>query len=425
MPDHNYSEEIDEVMGKMPSWVIRYGISCVAIIVIVLIGGTFFFRYPDVVKANVMISTINPPVKIIARSSGTIQQMFVVNNEMVKPGQTLCILSNPANFKDITAIAALLSTLDTSSTLEDKIMHIEIPSDLQLGELQSEYISCYQAINDYRFFIGHNSYMAKIGHLKMQASLQGKLGEQLKSKDITLSELLRLQNNRYLNDSSLVRDKVITMVEFETFKKNLLDQKISSADNAGIILESLLQQKEYEKNISETELARQNEENILQQKLKDAIRKFKGDYAIWQQEYVIKSPVTGKVAFFKYWKENQYVVQGDGVFMIIPAMQDYIVRGSAGINSAGKIMVGQRIFINLYSYPSDEYGVLTGRIVSRSLVPMDSLFAIEITLTNGLVTNSMKHIPPQIQLEGEGDILTEEKSMFSRFFENIYSTLNN
>jgi multidrug resistance efflux pump len=218
-----------------------------------------------------------------------------------------------------------------------------------------------------------------------------------------------------------MHDKVITRIEFESFRKNLLNQKISATDNASSIIQTNLQQKEYEKNISETELNMQGEGNLLQQKVRDAIRKFKGDYAVWQQKYILKSPVPGKVVFFKYWKENQYVVSGAGVFMIVPQCTDYIVRGSININNAGKINKGQHILIRLSSYPSEEYGFISGRVLSKSIIAMDTAYSIEIALTNGLVTNYGKIIPSQFQMDGVGEIITQNKSLFRRFFEKVYA----
>lgn len=414
-------EEIDEIMGKAPVWITRYGISCIGLIVLMLIVGSFFFRYPDVINAQVTITTANPPVKIIARSDGAIQQLLVTNQQRVQPGQILCVLANPANFRDVESILAGLDRIDTATNFE-KMLTLNIPADLQLGELQAAYTECYQTMNQYRFFITHNAYRSKIGHLKGQALLQQQLLGALEGKGQTLSALLQMQSNRFITDTSLEHDRVITRVEFESSRKNLLNQKVIATDNISTIIQTKLQQAECQKNISETELDMQREENSLQQKVRDAIRRFKGSYAIWQEKYILKTPVAGKVIFFKYWKENQFVMNGNGVFVIVPENQDFVVRGSVNINNAGKVMEGQSILIRLYSYPSEEYGFISGKVLSKSMVPMDSTYSIEIALTNDLVTNYGKVIPSQSQIDGVGEILTQDKSLFRRFFDSLYGS---
>ncbi|RBL89553.1 putative HlyD family type I secretion protein [Chitinophaga flava] len=51
------SEEVQEIMGKMPPWIIRSGITLIG----VLIAGAFvwagYFRYPDVLPLQVRITT--------------------------------------------------------------------------------------------------------------------------------------------------------------------------------------------------------------------------------------------------------------------------------------------------------------------------------------------------------------------------------
>jgi hypothetical protein len=51
------SEEVQEIMGKMPHWIIRSGITLIGILILCLIAGAWFFSYPDAVPAHVTIIT--------------------------------------------------------------------------------------------------------------------------------------------------------------------------------------------------------------------------------------------------------------------------------------------------------------------------------------------------------------------------------
>ncbi|WP_142683875.1 HlyD family secretion protein [Chitinophaga polysaccharea] len=414
------SEEVQEIMGEMPAWIFRWGISLVGILIIGIFIGSYFMKYPDIILSKVTISSINPPVKLIARSSAPIQRILVQNNKEVAPGQVICVLSNPAHYEDVERVTAFRASIDSSIYLFRIIDQLNIPSGLQLGELQAQYTELFQAVEQYRFFMTHNSYKAKVGHLLTQATYQAKLATELKKKDVVLQEQLKIQHNRYAIDSTLVTDRVISRFEFEEARKKLLDQKMNTEGNYSSILQSMLQEKEYQKNITETELQLQGEENNLQQRIRDASRRFQGAYAVWRQNYVLSSPISGKVLFFKYWKENQFIQSGEGVLMIVPSTQQYLARGTIGINGAGKIRAGQKVLIKLSAYPFEEYGMLRGYVTSRSTVSMDSTFALEISLNDGLKTNAAKQIPIQPQFEGIGEILTEDKSVFQRLFEKVY-----
>ncbi len=41
------SEEVQEIMGRIPSWIERWGITAVGLLLIVILAGAAFFPYPD------------------------------------------------------------------------------------------------------------------------------------------------------------------------------------------------------------------------------------------------------------------------------------------------------------------------------------------------------------------------------------------
>ena len=52
-----HCDEVREVMGEIPSWIVRWGITVIFAIVVTLIIGSHFFYYPDVVKTDIRITT--------------------------------------------------------------------------------------------------------------------------------------------------------------------------------------------------------------------------------------------------------------------------------------------------------------------------------------------------------------------------------
>ena len=67
------SEELQEVMGKVPPWILRMGITTLFCVVVILFAGSGFFKYPDVIQAQITLTGSTPPVGIIAFSSGAFQ----------------------------------------------------------------------------------------------------------------------------------------------------------------------------------------------------------------------------------------------------------------------------------------------------------------------------------------------------------------
>lgn len=59
MPQQNtfYSEEAQEIMGRMPSRLVRWGLACIFFIFLIISGICFFIRYPQTISGRVVIAT--------------------------------------------------------------------------------------------------------------------------------------------------------------------------------------------------------------------------------------------------------------------------------------------------------------------------------------------------------------------------------
>ena len=83
------SEELQEIIGRIPSSIEKYGILVMACIVSVLIIGSFFFCYPDTIDAPIVITNSTPPVNIVSKVNGKIVKIFKANEESVISLETL------------------------------------------------------------------------------------------------------------------------------------------------------------------------------------------------------------------------------------------------------------------------------------------------------------------------------------------------
>jgi HlyD family secretion protein len=50
------SEEVQEVMGAIPVWILRWGITILFLVVLVLVIGSCFFKYPDVIVSEMTLT---------------------------------------------------------------------------------------------------------------------------------------------------------------------------------------------------------------------------------------------------------------------------------------------------------------------------------------------------------------------------------
>ena len=414
------SEEVQDIMSKMPHWIISRGTTVLFAGMILLLAGAYFIHYPDVIVTSVRITSSNPPIKIVAQSSGKIQQIFVRNNEVVKKDETICLLENPANYRDITSLKSILSILDTARDLTQALRNSSFNQYVQLGELQAGYADLYQSINQFQFFTGRNFITQKVVQLQSQIGYQSQLNKELQNKGLLLKQQLMLENKKFIADSSLVVDKIIAPLEFDNSKKELINKQMNADAMKSSILQNKLQQTEYLKNITDLQQQKLQQENDLQQKIRENVKRLQAQLDLWEQKYLIRSPVEGKAAFFKFWKENQYVTSGEAVLMIVPPVQNYVAKSSLPVGGAGKVKAGQKVLIKLSSFPFEEFGMIRGKVGTVSIVTLDTAYSMEIHLTNGLTTTTNKQIPAQPELFGIAEVLTNDKNILERLFEKIW-----
>lgn len=97
--EEKHTEEMQEIITKVPSWILRWGIMLFWGILLIAAGISVLVRYPDIVKANLKIISSNPSKTVIATTNGLLTKIFVRSGSEVSRGQKLAYvqsISNPA-----------------------------------------------------------------------------------------------------------------------------------------------------------------------------------------------------------------------------------------------------------------------------------------------------------------------------------------
>ena len=102
------SEPVQEILGSVPSWIIRWGTTLFFTGIIMLLVGSWFFRYPEVVpNLDVEVVTTQPPSDVMARSTGKIEDLAeslaLMVDEVIIEGLDVTAQDPPDNRITITA----------------------------------------------------------------------------------------------------------------------------------------------------------------------------------------------------------------------------------------------------------------------------------------------------------------------------------
>jgi len=76
-----HRKELEDMLGRVPGWITRNGMILFVLFVLLLLAGSWIFKYPDKRRARIVVTSINPPADLRARTSGKIVRLFVEDNE--------------------------------------------------------------------------------------------------------------------------------------------------------------------------------------------------------------------------------------------------------------------------------------------------------------------------------------------------------
>lgn len=415
------SEEFNEVLSTVPAWIIRWGITMTACVVLMLLVGSAVFKYPDIISSTVTLTGTTPVSAVVARSSGKLQELYVENNQKVKANALLAVIENPAKTEDIIRLKELLqqaeSNLDTIAL---------VPSgQLQLGSLQSLYSSFYLSMSEYRQFRELAYHLKKVDLVKVRiVKNEVYYTNMLKQKELSVAQA-KIAHQQYARDSLLgVKGLVSKEAVEESYSRYL--QSSLSAENMDRSLENLqIQLAQMKESLYDTEYQYLDQRNKLETQLRSLINQLRAEIDAWEINYALITPVDGEITLTQYWTNNQNVTAGNIVFNIVPTNQGEIIgKALLPTERSGKVRKGQKVNIRFSNYPDKEFGIVKGTVKNISLIPVVDgqnvkSYMVDIQLPNGLRTSYDKELPFLPEMEGQADIITEDISLLERFLMSI------
>lgn len=416
MPNHNEielrSEEVQDILTKIPHWIIRWGSLVVLIILLLLFLVSWMVKYPDIITTEITITTQIPPEKLVAKISGKIQAILISDKATVNENTPLAVIENAANYKDVFLLKAITDTISLSNSK----FPFEKLQGAQLGEIensfamfQKEYIASElnKQLQPYKVESSAQSFEAKQLRERLQL-LEGQKG-------INQSELQLLKTDveRY---EKLFKKGVISAQEIE--KQRLI--YLQAEKNYKSLLSSISQLKssinELNRNSKTTVINESTTSINLERSVMQSFYQLKKAIKDWELNYVFRSSVKGTVSFLQIWSENQTINAGENMFAIIPSTEKgYIGKVKAVALNSGKLKIGQKVNIRLANYPDREFGVIEGKLKTISLTPdKEGNLLLDIELPKGLQTSYKKQINFQQEMTGTADIITEDLRLLER-----------
>jgi multidrug efflux pump subunit AcrA (membrane-fusion protein) len=83
------SEEVKEILGATPRWIVQWGNVMLLLIVLMLIGLSGFIKYPEVVAGRVLLVPVFKTTDIRAPAGSVLRSLYVHDGDSVTIGQPL------------------------------------------------------------------------------------------------------------------------------------------------------------------------------------------------------------------------------------------------------------------------------------------------------------------------------------------------
>ncbi len=405
-------------MGHPPRWIIRWGITMIFTIIVLLLVGSWLFKYPDIISSPVVITTENPPAAVVAKTSGKIQEFYVKDQELVHSEQMLAIIENPADEKDVFNLFFTLQAFRSFIKDFDTLDFPQLEGPASLGEIQPFYSTLQKKYREHKSFLRLEYHAKKMAAFRKEIEKLRVHSYRLNRQKKLMLEDLELTAIQLSRDSSLHIKQVISDADYEKSRSRYL-QKKQACEQAQINISGVeLDISKTEQAILDLDLEFKELKNSNESGLIEAFNNLNSELAKWEQTYILKAPKKGIVSFTRFWSKDQNVSVGDNVITIVPERPGAII-GKMNLTArrSGKVAVGQNVNIKIDNYPYMEFGMLPGKVKSISLVPANNQYIVEIELIEGLVTNYGRSLEFDQEMIGIAEISTEERRLLARIID--------
>ncbi len=387
---------------------------------------SYFFTFPDIVKADIKIGTVDPPVSIPAHEYGHLESI-VDEQSIVNKGDIVAILrEDSGNAKDILQLDETVRDLEKFG---NEFAEYEEEEDLRLGSVETAYLSFIQLHRDQHFSRVSSFQSVEINRLEFKKQeidiVIAILNDQMLKIDSSIAYLegpAKVQLQKIISLEKASPSSIKLQQDREEKVKSLrIDQEnieLDIQEKKREISDIGAQQLELREGTENQKFSRVSELRYKLIDLREAINK-------WKREHLITAPITGKIYYTDLLKSGDVVAKKNARIMaIVPLDAEKSLQGKMYVSplESGKIRKGQPVNIRFNSYPTTEYGLLMGSVQDKAKIPNAKTGKVFVRINiDSLVTTSGDLLPFEHDMQGYAHIITEDRPLLFRFFDYFLS----
>ena len=121
-----HSQEVQDLLGRIPSWLIRYGTIMVITLLIVLLSGCWLFKYPDLVSGPVVVT-------VDGKNPNRLTGLLYLNRkdmENIKMGQQVNMKFPDYPYLEFGVVVGVVGNISSAPTSDGYEVEIQLPGQL-------------------------------------------------------------------------------------------------------------------------------------------------------------------------------------------------------------------------------------------------------------------------------------------------------
>lgn len=423
----NRSDEVQEILGTPPSWIVRWGttVAFLSLCCLVFIG--WVIRIPDTLPAEVSIKSTSEPIRIQLDPEDRNFTLLVEDGDTVRQGSRLALCGDEAELSHVMLLERAIDSIRQYSELE--LLRYRPIRKLELGELQPVYTRFLQVFEEFRTeaeeaygYRDATSLSEEIAGLKQSIELEEERLRNRRKRLRTLNDMIGKLKNDYLS-------KRISYEEYMKERSAIYDLE----NQVNLIELGMNDKKQLLRKLEDRQLASREKENKDDRdrigELRVSLDLMEQSIRDWKLRHIVTAPENGWVALPSgYSTGKRYVNSGKEVLSIIPFREknaELEAEANLPLMGSGKVRAGQRVIIKLEGYPAEEFGFIEGRVKSKPLYAgTDEYLLLPLSLSDGLLTSRGQLIQYEYLMKGQAEIIVEEKRFLERLFSDFFNMIS-
>lgn len=427
--NHRSQTEINDLIGNPPGWLLRSGITMIAIVTVIIVGGSYFFKYPDKLIGQGIVTSTTPPIEIISRTTGYIDVIHYPEGSDVESGDPIIYINNTT---DQSELSQLQNWIEQYVKVDDTKKYLDLPFvfNLQLGSIQGEYANLQLRYNELLQTLKDGVIYEQIKSLSREIDKIKTLNESQRREKVIYSQELELSRKDYSRNENLEKDGAISELDLEKAKTELLQKERQFEGMNNSIIQNNIRMEQLSLEKLKLKEQRSNEIKAYQFSISELIAKIRSSITKWGKTYTVSAPIDGKIFYHKDITLKKNLILGDVIGYIIPHSSEtnYVSAVLPGYN-IGKVEKEQKVILKFDAYPHKEYGVVVSEVKDMSKMPElnadgKSQYEIIIPLNDVIITDYNDTIPYSPKMAVMAEIVTEDKTVFERLFHQFLDMVN-